>query len=259
MTKLLDYGSHLCMDLAPLAAACNCGAVFACSRVQVCVGATCPEERLHLLLPLLDPAGGRLLAPVENDLRLYTRSPDGKIRHRVVSSVRFSDLEVRRTPVFGEGGRWCAVSACLCSHVAGPCVAYTCEPRVVQCACVAYRPDVCPATPGLIGSAMVAAWAAGWLGGWVGGWVPLQSRLVHSVRAIAKYCCGWLPCAASRYHLMPTSSCLCWRTSGQQPWMLLCHHHLSVRTWPKALTRVRASVCTISVIWAVVCIHHVAC
>jgi hypothetical protein len=60
----------------------------------VCIGATCPENRLHLLLPLLEPGGGRLLAPVDNDLRLYTRGADGSIRQRVVSSVRFSDLEV---------------------------------------------------------------------------------------------------------------------------------------------------------------------
>lgn len=61
---------------------------------KVCVGATCPEDRLHLLLPLLEPTGGKLLAPVDNDLRLYSRGPDGKLRQRVVSSVRFSDLEV---------------------------------------------------------------------------------------------------------------------------------------------------------------------
>jgi hypothetical protein len=60
------------------------------------VGATCPEERLHLLLPLLEPGGGLLLAPVDSDLRLYSRVADGKLRQRVVSSVRFSDLEVRR-------------------------------------------------------------------------------------------------------------------------------------------------------------------
>lgn len=65
------------------------------THAQVCVGATCPEERLHLLLPLLEPSGGKLLAPVDNDLRVYTRTPDGKLRQRVVSSVRFSDLEVR--------------------------------------------------------------------------------------------------------------------------------------------------------------------
>lgn len=61
---------------------------------KVCVGATCPEERLHLLLHLLEPAGGKLLAPVDSDLRLYTRGADGSIRQRMVSSVRFSDLEV---------------------------------------------------------------------------------------------------------------------------------------------------------------------
>jgi hypothetical protein len=62
----------------------------------VCVGAACPEERLHLLLHLLEPSGGKLLAPVDSDLRLYTRSADGSVKHRLVSSVRFSDLEVRR-------------------------------------------------------------------------------------------------------------------------------------------------------------------
>jgi hypothetical protein len=62
---------------------------------QVCVGAACPEERLHLLLHLLEPSGGKLLAPVDSDLRLYSRSADGSIKHRLVSSVRFSDLEVR--------------------------------------------------------------------------------------------------------------------------------------------------------------------
>eukprot|EP00879_Flechtneria_rotunda_P008171 GHRR01008560.1.p1 GENE.GHRR01008560.1~~GHRR01008560.1.p1 ORF type:complete len:542 (+),score=177.66 GHRR01008560.1:161-1786(+) len=61
---------------------------------KVCVGGTCPEERLHLLLPLLEPGGGKLLAPVDNDLRLYTKGPDGKVKQRLVSSVRFSDLEV---------------------------------------------------------------------------------------------------------------------------------------------------------------------
>lgn len=69
--------------------------------VQVCVGATCPEERLHLLLHLLEPAGGKLLAPVDSDLRLYTRGADGSIRQRMVSSVRFSDLEVRRVREMG--------------------------------------------------------------------------------------------------------------------------------------------------------------
>eukprot|EP00878_Enallax_costatus_P008072 GHUV01008442.1.p1 GENE.GHUV01008442.1~~GHUV01008442.1.p1 ORF type:complete len:607 (+),score=209.30 GHUV01008442.1:178-1998(+) len=61
---------------------------------KICVGATCPEDRLHLLLPLLEPGGGKLLAPVDNDLRLYTRAADGTVKHKLVSSVRFSDLEV---------------------------------------------------------------------------------------------------------------------------------------------------------------------
>eukprot|EP00882_Tetradesmus_deserticola_P022592 GHRQ01024520.1.p1 GENE.GHRQ01024520.1~~GHRQ01024520.1.p1 ORF type:complete len:324 (+),score=122.32 GHRQ01024520.1:74-973(+) len=63
---------------------------------KVCVGAACPEERLHLLLALLEPSGGKLLAPVDSDLRLFTRSADGSVKQHLVSSVRFSDLEVRR-------------------------------------------------------------------------------------------------------------------------------------------------------------------
>lgn len=81
---------------------------MSCCVLQVCVGATCPEERLHLLLPLLEASGGKLLAPVDSDLRLYTRSPDGKLRQRVVSSVRFSDLEVGWAGGWRDGwvGRW---------------------------------------------------------------------------------------------------------------------------------------------------------
>jgi len=74
-----------------------CCAVLCCAVVwfdQVCVGATVPTDKMHLLLPLLEPEGGKLLAPVEHDLRLYTRTADGKLRQRLVSSVRFSDLEV---------------------------------------------------------------------------------------------------------------------------------------------------------------------
>jgi hypothetical protein len=79
---------------SPYGVLCPCG--------QVCVGAACPEDRLHLLLPLLEAAGGKLLAPVDNDLRLYTRGPDGKLRQRVVSSVRFSDLEVRHAKTLSK-------------------------------------------------------------------------------------------------------------------------------------------------------------
>ncbi|KAF8072717.1 PIMT1 [Scenedesmus sp. PABB004] len=60
---------------------------------KVCVGAACPEDRVHLLLTLLEPSG-KLLAPVDSDLRLYSRAPDGSVRHSLVSSVRFSELDV---------------------------------------------------------------------------------------------------------------------------------------------------------------------
>ncbi|KAI8472709.1 MAG: protein-L-isoaspartate O-methyltransferase-domain-containing protein [Monoraphidium minutum] len=62
---------------------------------KVCIGAACPEERVHLLLQLLpQEPGSLLLAPVENDLRLYERRRDGGARATNVSSVRFSELEV---------------------------------------------------------------------------------------------------------------------------------------------------------------------
>jgi hypothetical protein len=86
--------------------------------VQVCVGAACPEERLHLLLHLLEPSGGKLLAPVDSDLRLYTRSADGSVKHRLVSSVRFSDLEVR------GGGMARVLMWCLMCPTGKPAVHY---------------------------------------------------------------------------------------------------------------------------------------
>ncbi|KIZ03317.1 Protein-L-isoaspartate O-methyltransferase [Monoraphidium neglectum] len=62
---------------------------------KVCVGAACPEERVHLLLQLLpQEQGSLLLAPVDTDLRLYERRRDGSARSTTISSVRFSELEV---------------------------------------------------------------------------------------------------------------------------------------------------------------------
>lgn len=62
---------------------------------RVHVGASCPPERLGPLLALLGPGGGRIVVPVApSDLRVITRAPDGAVTQRVLSQVRFSELEV---------------------------------------------------------------------------------------------------------------------------------------------------------------------
>jgi len=63
---------------------------------KVHVGAMCPEARLQDMIRLLKPGGGRILAPVDSDLRLVTVAPDGRVTQRVISQVRFSELEVPR-------------------------------------------------------------------------------------------------------------------------------------------------------------------
>jgi hypothetical protein len=49
---------------------------------------------------MAEEPGSLLLAPVDTELRLYERKRDGGTRFTVVSSVRFSELEVR----FQAGG-----------------------------------------------------------------------------------------------------------------------------------------------------------
>lgn len=59
------------------------------------VGASCPPERLAALLPLLQPQGGKIVTPVSpNDLRLISVSADGIVTQKVISQVRYSELEV---------------------------------------------------------------------------------------------------------------------------------------------------------------------
>eukprot|EP00887_Chlorella_sp_A99_P004160 scaffold23.g4160.t1 len=62
---------------------------------RVHVGASCPPDRVQFLLQLLKPSGGIIIVPVApNDLRLITRKPNGAVTQRIVSQVRFSELEV---------------------------------------------------------------------------------------------------------------------------------------------------------------------
>ncbi|GLC34352.1 hypothetical protein PLESTB_000738600 [Pleodorina starrii] len=60
------------------------------------VGGAMQESRLGALLELLGPKGGRIVAPVSNELRLVTKYPDGSVRQRMLSQVSFSELEVPR-------------------------------------------------------------------------------------------------------------------------------------------------------------------
>jgi hypothetical protein len=48
----------------------------------------------HATPQLLKPVGGRILAPVDSDLRVLTVGADGRVAQRVISQVRFSELEV---------------------------------------------------------------------------------------------------------------------------------------------------------------------
>ena len=58
------------------------------------VGASCPAEKIEWLLSLLRPEGGVIVTPVSpSDLRKVTKLPDGHSSHRVISQVRFSNLE----------------------------------------------------------------------------------------------------------------------------------------------------------------------
>lgn len=58
-------------------------------------GASCHPDRLPVLLDLLKPEGGILVTPVSPaDMRVFTKTPEG-ISSKLLSQVRYSDLEVR--------------------------------------------------------------------------------------------------------------------------------------------------------------------
>lgn len=59
------------------------------------VGASCPPSALQPLLQLLKPQGGTMVVPVApSDLRVIVKKPNGAISQRIISQVRFSELEV---------------------------------------------------------------------------------------------------------------------------------------------------------------------
>ena len=62
---------------------------------RVHVGASCPPDRLAALLPLLRPQGGIIVTPVSpNDLRMIKVNAGGDVTQKVISQVRYSELEV---------------------------------------------------------------------------------------------------------------------------------------------------------------------
>ena len=62
---------------------------------RIHVGASCPADRLGSLLPLLRPEGGKIITPVSpNDLRMITVNAEGDITQKIISQVRYSELEV---------------------------------------------------------------------------------------------------------------------------------------------------------------------
>ena len=64
---------------------------------RIHVGASCPLEHLPRLTALLGPQGGSIVTPVApSDLRLITVSAAGVTTQRVLSQVRYGELEVRR-------------------------------------------------------------------------------------------------------------------------------------------------------------------
>lgn len=63
---------------------------------RIHVGASCPADRVSSLLPLLRPEGGKIVTPVSpNDLRLISVDADGTVDQKVISQVRYSELEVK--------------------------------------------------------------------------------------------------------------------------------------------------------------------
>ena len=61
---------------------------------RIVVGASSPPEKMDWLLSLLRPEGGVIVTPVSpSDLRKVTKLSDGTSSTRVISQVRFSNLE----------------------------------------------------------------------------------------------------------------------------------------------------------------------
>lgn len=59
------------------------------------MGASCPPDRVSSLLTLLRPEGGKIVTPVSpNDLRLISVDADGVVEQKIISQVRYGELEV---------------------------------------------------------------------------------------------------------------------------------------------------------------------
>lgn len=70
------------------------------------VGASCPRERLEALTCLLRPSGGVIVTPVApSDLQAITVKPGGDMDIKVLSQVRYSDLEVSPRLYVGAFGQ----------------------------------------------------------------------------------------------------------------------------------------------------------
>ena len=62
---------------------------------RIHVGASCPAELVGRLPALLRPEGGAIVVPVApSDLRLITVTAAGAVTQRVLSQVRYGELEV---------------------------------------------------------------------------------------------------------------------------------------------------------------------
>jgi len=94
---------------------------------RVHVGASCPPDRLAALLPLLRPQGGIIVTPVSpNDMRMIKVNAEGEVTQKVISQVRYSELEVLRPTPCTQCCLICIMSrvliiaksaACMVQHI----------------------------------------------------------------------------------------------------------------------------------------------
>ena len=85
---------------------------------RVHVGASCPPDRLAALVPLLRPQGGIIVTPVSpNDLRMISVNAEGDVTQKVISQVRYSELEVMRPPPCTQCCHLCHVQGIHEVHV----------------------------------------------------------------------------------------------------------------------------------------------
>lgn len=62
---------------------------------RIHVGASCTPEKLPALVDLLAPTGGVIVVPVHpSDLRCITKHANGTVTQRVLSQVRYGELEI---------------------------------------------------------------------------------------------------------------------------------------------------------------------